>query len=65
MERRACIATILLPLATLRLHLGGSGLFLLHVSFPSEVNITIERSDLPGTQRGGGFHVPAADAPRE
>ena len=30
----------------------------------SEVNITIEQSDLPGTQRGGGFHVPAAEAPR-
>ena len=47
------IAVILLPLATLRLHRAGSGLCLLHVSFPSAVNITIEQSDLPGTQPGG------------
>ena len=43
----------LLPSATLRLHRAGSGFCLLHVSFPSEVNITIEQSDLPGTQRSG------------
>ena len=64
MGRRACIAAILLPLATLRPTWVGQDFVYFMSLFLSDVNITIAQSDLPGTQRDGRLHVPAADAPR-